>query len=584
LQFLYPNVLFFMLIPAFFLLFFIAKKKDLFSTYFSEEILTKLSVSNRYFSNKARNVTLVLALIFMLIALSRPVTNEKEHKSKQELNSIVIALDISKSMLATDIYPNRLTLAKKKVLDIIDNSKDSAIAIVLFAKKSFIISPLSQDYNSLKTLVKNIDTGVNFDNGTNIYSTLEITNKLLRNAKNKNLILLSDGADKSNFQEEINFANKNNINIYTLALATKKGSPIKVKDNEYLTNNQGQIITVKLNENIKELSLQTNGGYITFSTSKDDINAILKDITSKSKKNEFEAKKIKTYTELFYYPLALAIVLLLIAFSSLPKLKNFRKTSANILILALTLCFTKDLQASVFDFKHIEEANKHYDKQNFKEAQKEYEKINDSIQKEYNIANSLYKQGKYKEAEKKYQNIKTEDRDLNFNRLHNLGNSQAKAGKYEEAIKSYEEALKIKNENQTKENLETIKKALENKKQKQENNQNQNSKDKQQKKQEKKSNKEKNQKNNNSQQNNSSKDKDKNEKKEEEQKENSQKTNDKKNEKEKSNESQINKKSNDKFISDNEEKKWLKQLDNQKAKTLMKEVESSKEDNSSNPW
>lgn len=548
-----------MLIPAFVLIFFIAKKSDLFSTYFSDEIIKKISISNKYFSTKARNITLVLSLIFMIIALARPVTNEKSISTTQELNSFVIALDISKSMLAEDIYPNRITFAKNKLLNIINLSNQSAIGIILFAKNSFILSPLTQDFNSLKSLVENLDNGINFDNGTNIYAALEASNKLLKNTKIKNVILLTDGGEKENFKDEIDYANKNDIKVYTIGLGTKKGSPIKLQNRNYLTDMNGNIISVKLNDNIKNLSFQTNAGYIKYSSSNEDINQIIKDLNKNSSKDIFESKKIKTYTELFYYPLAIAIFLLLIAFSSLPNLKKLNTN--NITILFVLLLSQIDMKASIIDFIHIKEANTQYQDKNFTQSQIEYSKIKESSQRDYNIANTLYKQKKYKEAIDKYKTIKTDNRDLQFNKFHNLGNSYAKVGDLEKAIKSYENALKIKDEIQTKENLETVKKAL-----------NQNSKNK---------NKDDN---NNKKENNKNKQDQKNTKdnKEKRSKENS------KNNKKDLNQKQVEKSKeeikNENLISDNEEKKWLRIIEEQKNKSLLKQVESSKDDNSTNPW
>ena len=93
-------------------------KVNVYAFRFSKNALEKLSVSNQYFSNKARNITLFLSLIFMIIALARPVTNEKINDVKSELNAVVIAIDVSKSMNAIDIYPNRLEFAKTKLLNI----------------------------------------------------------------------------------------------------------------------------------------------------------------------------------------------------------------------------------------------------------------------------------------------------------------------------------------------------------------------------------------------------------------------------------------------------------------------------------
>jgi len=576
-----------MLIPSLILMYLIITKQNGLSKYFTKETLEKLSVSNQYFSNKARNITLFLSLIFMIIALARPVTNEKMHNSKQELNAIIIALDVSKSMKAVDIYPNRLEFAKRKLLDIIELSKTNALGVILFAKSSFILSPLTQDFVSLKTLVENIDTGMNFDNGTNIYSTLEATNKLLKDYSNKNLIILSDGADSENFDEEIDFANENNINIYTLGLATKLGAAIKLQDGNYLTNKDGKIVNVKLNDKIKELSLKTNGGYMQFTLNNNDISQILNDINKKSTKQQFEEKKFKTYTELFYYPLVIAILLLLIAFSSLPSFSKNKTVSSFFLFLLIASNFNY-VNASILDFQTIKKAKEAYEKNDYDSAVNDYKEIPPSQQRDYNLANSLYKKGNFKEAIDLYKNIETEDSNLNFQRLHNLGNSYVKNKDLQNAKKSYEEALKIKNDPQTKENLDLVNKALKNK-ENQENKDNQdkqNNKDEQQKK-DKKDKKDKNQKNdkqnNDKQKENKADDNKKSQKnkdKEQENKKEQNQNNKSKENNEKKKEAQIDKSQ----ISDLEEKKWLKQIENQKSTSMLKKMESSKEDSSSNPW
>jgi Ca-activated chloride channel family protein len=494
----------------------------------------------------------------MIIALARPVTNEKINESKQELTPIIIAIDVSKSMLANDIYPNRLEFARKKVLDIIQRQKTSAIAVILFAKSSFILSPLTQDFISLKSLIGNLNTGMNFDNGTNIFSTLETTVKLLKNYEYKNLILLSDGSDSDNFEKEIEYAKKNNISIYTIATASKKGAPIKLKDGNYLVDKNGSIVNVKLNDNIKELSLKTNGGYINYSLDNNDIKEILSDINTKAKKEEFQSKKIKTYTELFYYPLVLGILFLLIAYSSLPKIKN-KSLLQIFVLLTIFSSFQNTLFASLLDFQTIKNANEAYIQKDFKTASKEFNKLNESSQRNYNLANSLYKEKKYKEAIDLYKNSKTQDNDFKFKNLHNLANSYVKSNDLKNAVKSYEDALKLKENKETRENYNTVKKALEKKEDK-------NKKD--QKKNDKK---------------NKDKDKDQKEKDSNEEKKNKEKS-DKQKQKEEEKQNEKNKKMKKNEISDNEEKKWLKHLENKKTNLLLKKVDTNKVSNSETPW
>lgn len=588
-----------MFIPIILLMFLIITQKDSFQKHFSEETINKLSVANKHMGKTTRNILFFIALILMTIALARPVANEKDHSFKQEVSSIVIAIDVSKSMLANDIYPNRLAMAKQKLLKIIENSKKNALAVILFAKSSFILSPITQDFNSLKILVENLDTGMNFDNGSNIFSTLETTNKLLKDYENKNLILLSDGGNSNTYEEEIAYANKNNINIYTIALATKKASAIKLENGEFLTNKDGSIVTVALNENIKKLGLNTNGGYINFSISNDDIKQVLADIDKKSSKKELESKKFKTYTELFYYPLALAIFILLISFSSLPKFSNklSRKKIIPSLLFLTLLNISTDLKALEFDFQTIKKAKESYKNKEYKKASKNYEKVANTVEAKYNLANSLYKEKKYKEALNQYKEVITSNQDLESKKLHNMGNAYVKLNDLENAKKMYENALKIKADKQTRENLETVQKILDKtKKQKNKKNQEENKEDKKDKKQE---NKEKEQ-NKNKEENKDKQDKkqDSEKNKEQDKKNKEDKNKDSKEEQEKKKQREQNKeKSQNKQkpsqqkqeikpqeISDLEEKKWLEKVQNGKTPVLLKRADTKKEDNSTNPW
>lgn len=579
-QFLYPNVLFLMLLPVVLLMFLILTNKDSFQKYFSSEVLSKLSVANKHMTKTTRNTLMFISLILMTLALARPVANEKEHSFKQEVASIVIAVDVSKSMLATDIYPNRLNMAKKKVLEIIKNSKQNALAIIVFAKSSFILSPITQDFNSLQILVENFDTGANFDNGSNLFSTLETTNKLLKDYENKNLLILSDGGNNKDFEEEIQYAKENKISVYTIAVAKNEASPIKLQDGNYLTKKDGSIVTVSLNENIKELSFGTNGGYIEFTNNSKDVEEILKDINSKATKKQLESKKFKTYTELFYYPLALALFILLISISSLPKI---RKNSITLLFLCFTFFTNEKLNASIMDFKTIDNANKSYEEKDYANASRNYEKILSTSESFYNLGNSLYKEGKYKEALSRYKNVTTANSNLEYQKLHNMGNTYAKLNDLENAKKMYEKALKLKDDKQTKENLETINKALEKKKQKDKEskeNKQQNQKDK--KKQDK--NKDKDSKKQKQDKDDKAKEQKKNKDKEESKKKESNSSKNQKNEDKDSKEKDVKKHQMKNQISDLEERKWLESLKNKKTPVLLKRVDTKNEDDSSNPW
>lgn len=574
-----------MLVPTLLLMFLLLSKKDIFEQYFSKQTLEKLSTANKYMSKTSRNILFFISLILMTIALSRPVINEKESNFKQEANAIAIAIDVSRSMLANDISPNRLTHAKRKLLDIIENSNENALAVILFAKSSFILSPLTQDFNSLKILIENLDTGINFDNGSNIFSTLETTAKLLKNYENKNLLLLSDGGNNSDFEKEIEFARENKINIYTIGLASSKASPIKLEDGNFLTKKDGSIVTVSLNENIKKLSLGTNGGYINYSLNSDDIKQILLDIEKKSTKKELESKKFKSYTELFYYPLALAIFILFIAFSSLPNFLSKKLVSAIIILIAFFN--TNTLKAFEFDFKTIDKANTAYEKGDYKTSSKQFEALTKTPEAKYNYANSLYKEKKYDKALENYKNVTTSNQDLEFKKLHNMGNSYVKLNDLENAKKMYEKALKIKADKQTKENLETVQNILKKQEKQKNNKDNKNKNNKDKNKEKNKNNKDsKKNKDKNKEQNKQDKEDGQNNKKgnQENKKEEGKKQKQENNQEAQKQKQALNKKLQNQYISELEEKKWLKKLENKKSQILLKKVKTKNEDNSSNPW
>ena len=572
-----------MLVPTLLLMFLLLSKKDIFEQYFSKQTLEKLSVANKYMSKTSRNILFFISLILMTIALSRPVMNEKESNFKQEANAIAIAIDVSRSMLANDISPNRLTHAKRKLLDIIENSNENALAVILFAKSSFILSPLTQDFNSLKILIENLDTGINFDNGSNIFSTLETTAKLLKNYENKNLLLLSDGGNNSDFEKEIEFAKENKINIYTIGLASSKAAPIKLEDGNFLTKKDGSIVTVSLNENIKKLSLGTNGGYINYSLNNEDIKQILLDIEKKSTKKELESKKFKSYTELFYYPLALAIFILFIAFSSLPNFLSKKLASVSIILIAFFN--TSTLKAFEFDFKTIDKANTAYEKGDYKASSKKFKNLAKTPEAKYNYANSLYKEKKYDKALENYKNVTTSNQDLEFKKLHNMGNSYVKLNDLENAKKMYENALKIKADKQTKENLETVQNIL-NKQEKQKNNKNKNNKDKNKEKNKNNKKNKDSKKNKDKEQNRQNKEDGQNNKKgnQENNKEEGKKQKQENNQEAQKQKQALNKKLQNQYISELEEKKWLKKLENKKSHILLKKVKTKNEDSSSNPW
>ncbi|RXJ54547.1 tetratricopeptide repeat protein [Candidatus Marinarcus aquaticus] len=580
-QFLYPNVLFMMLIPTLLLIFLLNTKKSRLHSYFKPEILNALSAHSKGLNKTTRNYLFFIALILMIIALARPVMNEKEQKIEQETIPLIVAIDISKSMLAQDVFPSRLQLSIKKLETLISKATNHSIGVVLFGQNAFILSPVTNDFNSLKQMVEKLDFQQEASAGSNIQAMLEASNALLKNYQSKNIILLSDGGNKKDYSQELEYIKKQDIKLYTIAVATNDPTPIPTS-NGYQTKEDGTIVLIQRNDAIKNLSLQNGAGFIQFSINDQDIHQILNEINQQSQKQAQSTKRFKTYTELFYYPLAFALLLLFVTFSSLPKLKR------TALFCAFILCtFQPQSQASLLDFQTLNDAKEHYENKEYKASSKLYEKVVSNAQGYYNLGNSYYKQGKYEKAIENYNKVVTEKAELEAQKLHNLGNAYAKLGQLQEAKKVYEKALKLKNDEETQHNLDEVLKALKeqeqqnNQQNEQEQNQQDSNKNQEQKKKEskessqnKKNNQEKTQeKNQNSEQKQEAQQKNQEQKNAQEQKEQAQQAS----------QQQMQQAE----ISDLEERKWLKSLQNQNQKTLLRKFESSSDDeasSASSPW
>jgi Ca-activated chloride channel family protein len=288
-----------------------------YESYFSAKMLKKIIVGK---NTKHKNMLfLILSFIFLVISLARPVIENKPIKVSTSAISIVCVFDVSKSMSANDIYPNRLEFAKKKfskLLKILNNEK---VGVIGFTSRAFLISPTTNDYATLNYLVKHISQSSVMVQGSDILVALQSVNDLLKDQSTKAMLVFTDGTDTNDFENEIEYAKENNIKVFVYATATKQGSTIALKD-DILKDNNGNIVVSALNSSIKELAIQSGGSYLEFSTSS-DMDMLVDDIRYKFKSpNKKEDDQIiNTNEELFYIPLVLAFVFFMIGISTFRK-------------------------------------------------------------------------------------------------------------------------------------------------------------------------------------------------------------------------------------------------------------------------
>jgi len=300
------------------LVFFIKHKVNSFDNIFAKEVLDKIKLSKRGFSKQVKAIFLIISFIFMVISFARPVINNGEIKVKSSFVDMVVAIDMSKSMFATDIYPNRFEFAKMKFLNMLKFLKNTKVALIGFSSQTFLISPLTQDFHTLKYLASNLNLENISLKGTDILTTLSTANDMFGQSDKKILFLLTDGGDANNFKKELEYAKSNNITVYIYNIGTKKGGIIK-DANGALKDKNGNLVVVKLNENIKKLALGSGGAYLEASLKKDDIKQLTTLLEHKFKAKDDEVTTIKNERELFYFPLILAILFFSMAIFSTPK-------------------------------------------------------------------------------------------------------------------------------------------------------------------------------------------------------------------------------------------------------------------------
>lgn len=456
--FLHPEFLYYMLPPLFLLFALLLTQKEAHADFFSKEVMDRLRAGKNRLTLKRRNILFLLMGFFMIVALAQPAIKDGLVEVKAKSADIMVAIDISDSMLATDIYPNRLEASKQKLLRLLGESLNERIGIIAFAKNSYLLSPLSFDTNAVAFLLRQLNTSSITEKGTDFLSVLEVFGKTDKSSGKKYLLILSDGGDKSDFSKEIELAKKHNIVVFVLGVATKKGSPIKLQDGTLIKHN-GEVIISQLNEKIADLATKTGGVYIQSTTSSDDIKRMFQEIMSVSQEKELKSEEIQRHTPLFYYPLGMALLILLIATSSLSRSKNI----ASVFMLSFFLFSSQHLEAGVLDFMDLKKAKEAYESGEYEKAAKLYEEHAQSSSNErsyYNAANAYYKDKKYKEAIELYKKATFKEEELRAKNFSNLGNAYAKDGDLQQALEAYKSSLEIFEDKDTRDNMQEVEKLL----------------------------------------------------------------------------------------------------------------------------
>ena len=274
-------------------------------------------------------ILLVLAYTFLILGIANPQIGTKQEKVKRSGIDVVIALDVSRSMLAEDVQPNRLSKAKNFISNFVDQLKNDRLAMVVFAGRAYLQMPLSVDYSAAKLYLKTVGTESVPTQGTNIGEAIDLANESFAQGDNKSkaLIIISDGEDNEpGVEEALESAAKNGVKVFTIAVGTDKGSPIPQPNGDFKRDGSGNIVLSKVNiEAMRNYAAKGNGKSFVLGNGKEEIDAIFKELGRIGTK-DFEEMVFTDYDDKFQYCLAIAALLLIIEFMlSERKSKLFEK-------------------------------------------------------------------------------------------------------------------------------------------------------------------------------------------------------------------------------------------------------------------
>ena len=264
-------------------------------------------------------VVLMIAFGFLIIGLANPQIGSKLEKVHRKGADLVIALDVSNSMLSQDIRPDRLTRAVQGITKLIDRLEGDRIGIVVFAGKAYVQLPITTDYAAAKMFLSTISTQMVPSQGTAIGDAIELSVQSFNEEdRSKAIIIITDGENhEGDALESAKTATEKGIKIFTIGMGSPDGSPIPLFDQfgrqtGYKTDRQGQTIVSKLDETmLQQLASVGSGIYVRASTGQDGLGKILDEINA-LEKQEIETKMFSEYEGRFQYFIALSIFFLLL--------------------------------------------------------------------------------------------------------------------------------------------------------------------------------------------------------------------------------------------------------------------------------
>ncbi len=389
---------------------------------------------------------LILSVALIVIALSRPVLEQEPIDVEEHGSDIIIALDLSFSMQADDIKPSRLEAARTMLKGLIENESKNRYGIIGYTTNAIILSPLSRDRELLLHLFEGLDENLIMTKGTVLMPALKLARKMSK-SRRAIVVLLSDGGDALNYNDEASFAKENALVVNVALLGTHGGSTLKDRNGKIIKDEEGHIVVTSRNDAIEAVASASGGNVVESLSSLQDA------IASEEQEDFTSGTKLMQYNELFFYFTALALFFAMLAFTFLGK-----QLSKGLSVLLLLVGI--NAQASFLEAYYFEAAKNDYAKENYQSAAALFSNI-ESDAARYNTASSYYRAGEYEKALNAYMRIRTGDPGFKATLYFNMANCYIRLKEFTKAREMLIKSLSLNYDREADENLAFIAKAEE---------------------------------------------------------------------------------------------------------------------------
>ncbi len=448
-----------------------------------DSILPEYSRKRRYL----KGGLLILALVFIVIALTGPLVGFRWEKIEQKGVDIMICLDCSRSMLAEDIKPSRLERAKHEIIDLLRMMESDRAGLVAFAGVAVLQCPLTMDYSAFNIFLNALNPDYLPVGGTDISGAIETAlNGFEKNVNSdKAIILITDGENTAGKPfDAAKKAAKQGVKIFCIGVGSRDGAPVPDKKGGFKKDLQGRIIMSKVDDaGLKKIAAITCGRYVRSVAGNMDLDIIYKqDINKTMTKKTIKSTRRKIWENRFQWFLFPGLILLF-AELFVDERKRAKKIMFFLFIFPMVLLSSpvncragasSSVKKGITAFSQGKYAKA---EKNFIDAQLDRPELPDIY---YDIGTAAYKKGDFKSALRNFKKaLDSKNKDLKDKARYNLANTEYRMGDFEKAVQDYEKVLKENPEDKNaKENLEFVKKKIKEKKKNSSRDNNKNSKEK----------------------------------------------------------------------------------------------------------